>query len=171
MLVNRKGRFPDLLVRHGQTFQLGVGEVKSPSERDAWITQAYKKRDYNLRGMSRREIYEELASLTEGHDLKLAHLLGVTFTNQLYCYCWDIVERPHVYRKIVPAEWASGLPSSVGRVNAYLIVPVEWQPIVQLVMENLTALRNLLSLLVKVDSKLSAFQISYPDDPPINLAG
>ncbi len=169
-IVGKKGRYPDLIIVNNMSGNFGVVEVKSPNETSAWVTQAYRRRDYNLRGISRREVLERLKSVVEPSELSIAHLVGVTISNQLYCYCWDVLERSRLYGKVVPKGWMNRMPRSIDDVEAYLVTPVAWRPIVENVLAYFKAENYIPDYSLDQSTQLCVARVIYPNDPPIDLA-
>ncbi len=171
-IVGKKGRYPDLIIVNNTSGNLGVGvvEVKSPSETSACLTQAYRRRDYNLRGISRREVLEGLKSVVEPSELSIAHLLGVTISNQLYCYCWDVLERSSLYVKVVPKGWMNRMPRSIDDLEAYLVTPVAWRPIVEKVLAYFKAENYIPDYSLDQSTQLCVARVVYPNAQPIDLA-
>lgn len=169
-VLDKKGRYPDLIILNHAGEDFGVVEVKTPNETSAWVTQAYQRRDYNLGGISRKEVRERLQSVVEPREPGIAHLVGVTISNQLYCYCWDLVEKPHLYKALLPKEWGSHVPVLVENIAAYLVTPTAWEPIVQRVLNYLKSEGYLMSLTLDKSAELAVARIVYPNAPPVDLA-
>lgn len=173
-ILNRTGRYPDLLVWSPRRERLGLVEVKSPNETDAWLSQCYKKHDYNLGDLPRSEHFKRLESFVNRKYRRHAHQVIVTITNQLYCYCWDLLQRSHLYRPFLDRIPGSRMPSRFDDIDAYLIVPLDWEKIaiVQIASEYLKSVFPELGLSRMDDPVLSltVIQVSYPATPPKDLA-
>ncbi len=172
--VEKPGRLVDVIACNVDTGKFAVIEVKSDEERDATQSQCLKERDYNLRGLSREEVWKKLAPILPASLLPekgIVRLASFVISNQLYAYFWDVLEKPSLYRDVLPEQCRKCEPSSFEDVEAYLVMPVACLPVVEWIS---TQFYNNAWLprpcIIKTTDKLCVTQVFYPETPPIDLA-
>lgn len=170
-IVGKGNRPPDLVAWNAASEKFAVIEVKSPDERDAWTSQVYQQRDYNLCGIPRKKIRDRVKAHVKRGRWGIAYLVGVTISNQLYCYYWDALEQPALYDDVLSKERGIPTPLSSDYVEPYLVVPVEWKPVVEAVSNYFYSEGCLPRLpIIETTQDLCVAQIFYPGSPPPDLA-
>jgi hypothetical protein len=171
--VEKPGRRVDVIACNVNRGKFAVIEVKGDEERDATQSQCLKERDYNLCGLPRKEVWNKLSPLPTSFRTEegIARLVAFVISNQLYCYFWDVLKKPSLYRDVIPEQCRDCEPSSFEDVEAYLVMPVACLPVVEWVS---TQFYNNSWLprpcIIKTTDKICVTQVFYPETPPIDLA-